>query len=204
MKIPEVTIVSTGAANIASVMSALKRAGASPRVVRSASDVLQAERIILPGVGNFGSAMVQLKRDDILQPLREKLTSGTPTLAICLGMQLLFTSSEESPGVAGLSILKGNLESFPSGSLKTHVGWNTVEPLPETRLLRAGDAYFTHSYRLLKLPGVAALATTCYDTPFISAFEIGNILACQFHPELSGAWGMDLLQRWLNNTEGTC
>lgn len=204
MKIPEVTIIPTGAANIASVASAVTRAGASPRLAQSKQDILQAERIILPGVGNFGAAMKQLEKKKIIDPLLKKIADGTPILAICLGMQLLFTSSDESPGIAGLSILQGNLVGFPTGVLKTHVGWNTVEPSEDARFLRTGDAYFTHSYRLLELPDVATVATTDYKESFISAFEIGNILACQFHPELSGAWGLDLLRRWLKNTEETC
>jgi imidazole glycerol-phosphate synthase subunit HisH len=204
MTTPEVTIIPTGAANTASVMSALKRAGASPRLAQDTSDILQAERIILPGVGNFGTAMKRLEEEKIIDPLLKKFADGTPILAICLGMQLLFTSSDESPGVAGLSILQGNLVGFPSGVLKTHVGWNTVEPSEDARFLRSGDAYFTHSYRLLEHPSVPAVAMTNYQEPFVSAFESGNILACQFHPELSGAWGLDLLRRWLNITEGEC
>ncbi len=148
--------------------------------------------------------MERLENEKIIEPLLKKFADGTPVLAICLGMQLLFTSSDESPGVAGLSLLHGNLVGFPSGSLKTHVGWNTVEPSENMQFLRSGDAYFTHSYRLLELAGVATVAKTCYDSPFISAFENGNILACQFHPELSGAWGLDLLCRWLKNTEEPC
>ena len=201
---PEVTIIPTGAANTASVMSALKRAGASPRLAQGTPEIQQAERIILPGVGNFGTAMERLAKEEIIDPLLKRINDGAPILAICLGMQLLFTSSDESPGVAGLSILQGNLVSFPSGVLKTHVGWNTVVPSENVRFLRTGDAYFTHSYRLLDLPVVSTVAKTRYDEPFVSAFEIGNILACQFHPELSGEWGLDLLRRWLQNTEGTC
>jgi imidazole glycerol-phosphate synthase subunit HisH len=204
MKIPEVTIVPTGAANTASIMSALKRAGASPHLAEGVSDIPHAERIILPGVGNFGAAMDRLQKEGIINPLLKKFADDTPILAICLGMQLLFTSSDESPGVAGLSILNGNFVGFPSRSPKTHVGWNTVEPSEGTRLLHPGDAYFTHSYRLLELPDVTTVALTYYDTPFISAFEYGNILACQFHPELSGAWGLDVLRRWLKNTEEKC
>jgi glutamine amidotransferase len=136
--------------------------------------------------------------------LLKKFADGTPILAICLGMQLLFTSSDESPGVAGLSILQGNLVGFPNGVLKTHVGWNSVEPPENARFLRTGDAYFTHSYRLLDLPGVTTVAKTSYQEPFVSAFEIGGILACQFHPELSGKWGLDLLRRWLKTAEEAC
>jgi imidazole glycerol-phosphate synthase subunit HisH len=204
MKTPEVTIIPTGAANTASVMSALKRAGASPRLAQDAPDILQAERILLPGVGNFGAAMERLEKENIIDPLLKKFSDGTPILAICLGMQLLFTSSDESPGVAGLSILQGNLVGFPSGVLKTHVGWNTVEPSDDAQFLRTGDAYFTHSYRLLALSGVATVGMTCYQEPFVSAFETQNILACQFHPELSGKWGLDLLRRWLCTAEESC
>jgi imidazole glycerol phosphate synthase glutamine amidotransferase subunit len=204
MKTPEVTIIPTGAANTASVMSALRRAGASPRLAQGTPDILQAERIILPGVGNFGTAMERLEKEKIIDPLLEKFADGTPILAICLGMQLLFTSSDESPGVAGLSILEGNLVGFPSGVLKTHVGWNSVESSEHARFLRTGDAYFTHSYRLLALPVIATVAMTYYQEPFVSAFELGNILACQFHPELSGKWGLELLRRWIEAAEETC
>ncbi len=200
----EVTIVPTGTANIASILAALTRVGAEPQIANSSSELNRAKAIILPGVGSFGVAMAKLESDAFAEIIRAKIEEGIPTLAICLGMQILFESSEESPGIRGLSILPGHLERFPRGIRTPHVGWNTVEPEGEARFLRRGDAYFTHSYRLTAIPNHSQAALTNYDAPFVSAVECGNILACQFHPELSGAWGLELLRRWIRQEDAPC
>ncbi len=193
-----VTIVPTGTANLASVITALRRAGAQPMLAAGPLDVLHSQALILPGVGNFGAAMAKLEADGTAETLREKLLDGTPALAICLGMQILFEASEENQDVHGLSILPGRFGRFPNTVRSPHVGWNTVEPIGAAKFLRPGDAYFTHSYRLTELPPNSIGAMTGYGAPFVSAIECGNILACQFHPELSGAWGIELLRRWID------
>ncbi len=200
----EVWVVPTGTANLASVLAALTRAGAETRVATSPSELSRARAILLPGVGSFGAALAKLEAEGFDEVIRAKIEEGIPALAICLGMQILFESSEESPGIRGLSILPGHLERFPDGVRVPHVGWNTVEPSNETRFLRQGDAYFTHSYRLIKSPNNAQAALTTYDAPFVSAVEWENILACQFHPELSGPWGLDLLRQWIRQEEAPC
>ncbi len=198
------TIVPTGTANLASVSTALRRAGACMRIAERASDITQASRLVLPGVGSFGAAMAALERNEWTLALRSTISDGIPTLAICLGMQILFETSEETPGVKGLAFLHGNFNKFPIDVQTPHVGWNSIEPIGKTHLLKAGDAYFTHSFRLDTLPPGTIGAITDYSSPFVSAVEYKNILACQFHPELSGAWGIDLLRRWIGNGADKC
>jgi imidazole glycerol-phosphate synthase subunit HisH len=199
-----ITIVPTGTANLASVTSALRRVGADVGIAENTTHIRQASFLVLPGVGNFGAAMSALRERGWINALQRKISNGIPTLAICLGMQILFESSEESPGVKGLALLPGRFERFPSGIRTPHVGWNAIEPKGNTRLLKAGDAYFTHSYRLAEMPPDFSGAITNYSSPFISAIEYKNMLACQFHPELSGPWGIDLLRRWLQKGAEPC
>jgi len=195
-------IVSTGLANIASVRAALMRLGAAPTLTESARLVREADAVVLPGVGALGPAMARLRqRDDAGDSLAEALTAriaaGRPTLAICLGLQLLCSASDEAPGVPALAIadtLVARLDAAPS---LPHFGWNEVLPTGASALVRRGHAYFAHSYGALAAPVGFAAAWTQHGAPFVAAVERGAVLACQFHPELSGAYGADLLQRWL-------
>lgn len=200
----EIMIVPTGTANLASVLAAIARAGAEPRIASGVRDLESAKALVLPGVGSFGSAMGKLEAEGFARPLRALILSGVPTLAICLGMQILFEASDESPGSSGLSIFPGRFERFPTTVRSPHVGWNYVEPVSGAKFLQSGDAYFTHSYCLRTLPPQSIGATTLYDAPFVSAVESGNILACQFHPELSSGWGIELIQRWLRQEARGC
>lgn len=195
-----VTIVPTGTANLASVAAAFRRLGADVVAARSSDDIAGSERLVLPGVGAFAAAMDRIDELEWREPLVQRVEEGLPTLAICLGMQLLVDSSEESPGTRGLGLVHGAVTSFPPSVTVPQLGWNRVEPEASTRFVAPGWAYFANSYRRAEpVPGWA-VATTTHGDHFISAMERGDVLACQFHPELSGPWGMALLQRWLTSS----
>ena len=204
-----VAVVYTGTSNVASVMTALKRAGAVPEIVRDRKALLNATRIVLPGVGTFGAAMETLKESGMVEAITDKLQQGTPTIAFCVGMQLLFESSEESPSIEGLGILRGRIRKFHAGTRVPHFGWNEVIPEGTSRWLEKGYAYFAHSYQYpynmveenRMQPERIGFATTEYDDQFVAAIETDNILACQFHPELSGAWGAALIRRWFEQED---
>jgi imidazole glycerol phosphate synthase glutamine amidotransferase subunit len=193
----EVCIVSTGTANVASVEAWLRRAGASPRVTLDPRDIDQAPALVLPGVGAFGAAMNELRSRGLVGSLRRRIELGRPTLAICLGMQLLMSSSDESPGVPGLGVIPGNARRLPYGVRVPHMGWNRVETSASSCLLQTGTAYFANSFAVFDPPGSWAACRTDHGIRFISAIERGPVVACQFHPELSGAYGSSLLDRWL-------
>jgi glutamine amidotransferase len=200
---PRVTIVDSGKANIASVSAALRRAGADPFVANSATEINNAEYLVLPGVGAFGAAMQSWQERDLVQPIRDLINSGVPTLAICLGMQLLCSTSEEAPGVAGLNVIPAAVKSFSTSVRQPHLGWNIVEA-SDCELQKTGYAYFAHSFRLTTSPGGCRVGRTNYDGSFIASIETKNILACQFHPELSGRWGAELIKAWLDQENGAC
>lgn len=197
-----ISVVNTGTTNIASIVSALRRCGGRVQVVDKCQEVDDAERLVLPGVGTFGAAMEHLHKCGIINSLRSRVKMGIPTLAICLGFQLLYQSSEESPNESGLAVINGRVERFNRNVKVPHLGWNFVRPGDGSAYLQEGYAYFAHSYRVTeKREGwLGTLAT--YDGEFLAAVEKGRVLACQFHPELSGAWGLALLKRWIVQNEG--
>jgi glutamine amidotransferase len=202
---PEVVVVCTGTANLASVLAGLTRAGADPRLTEDPDEVASARLVVLPGVGAFAAAMGRIVRQGLLPPLAGRVRAGRPTLGICLGLQVLAEASEESPGVAGLGVLPETVTRFTGDVRIPQLGWNRVEPDAACALLRPGFAYFANSYRLPRpVPGWGA-ALADHGGPFVAAIERGAVLGCQFHPELSGAWGLELLQRWLAaGTESAC
>ncbi|MDF1563695.1 MAG: imidazole glycerol phosphate synthase subunit HisH [Deltaproteobacteria bacterium] len=181
-------VLPTGLANTASVCAALRRAGATPEICDDPGRLAAAERLVLPGVGTFGAAMARLEELGVVELLRERLRAGRPTLGICLGLQLLAEGSEESPGVEGLGLLPLEVGGFPAGLRSPQMGWNAVGE---------GEAYFANSYRLAEVPAGWEVAWAWHGGPFVAALERGAVLACQFHPELSGAFGQGLLERWL-------
>lgn len=186
-----VGIVHTGLANIASVRAAFDRLGVG-LVDVDASGVESVDALVLPGVGAFGPAMAALHDQRLVAPLRARIAAGRPTLAICLGLQLLAASSEESPGVDGIGVWDVGVTRLPAGVRVPQLQWNRV-----AGALGDGWAYFAHSYRLAAAPPGWSIATTDHGGPVIAAVARGPVLACQFHPELSGAWGQGLLRRWL-------
>jgi imidazole glycerol phosphate synthase glutamine amidotransferase subunit len=195
--VSEVVVVATGVANVASVKAALERAGARPRMTAEPSDVELAELVVLPGVGAFGAAMDALRGAGLVGALAARARQGRPLLAICLGMQLLAESSEESAGVRGLGVLPGTIRRFPESVRVPQLGWNQVRPADDSRLLSPGWACFANSYRLTDLPAGWTGATAEHGGRFLAAVERGAVLGCQFHPELSGEWGLALVSRWI-------
>lgn len=192
----EILIVRTGTANLASVAAALKRVANPPRVTEDPQEVRAADHVVLPGVGAFGSALTKLHETGMFEVLRERLESGRPTLAICLGMQLLCEASDETPGVAGLGVIADRIGRFNDTPRVPQLGWNKVQPTQDCRLLKPGYAYFANSYRLQQAPSDWAAAHCEYGERFVAAVEREAVLGCQFHPELSGAWGLELIRQW--------
>lgn len=192
-----VHVIRTGTANLASVVAALQRAGADVEVTERAEDVEGAERLVLPGVGTLTAAMGRLDENGMVEPLRKRIDAGRPTFAVCLGLQLLCQGSDESPGVPGLGVVPGQITRLPDHLIVPQTGWNLIEPRPGCRLLREGYVYYTNSYRLESPPRGWEVALTDYGGPFVAAMERGQVLACQFHPELSGRFGLELIRRWL-------
>lgn len=193
---PEVLIVPTGTANIASVMAAFRRLGAQPRVSESAAEVVAASHVMLPGVGAFAASMARLVEHGLDVALRERIAADRPTICICVGHQLLFETSDESPGARGLGIVPGHVGRFTGDVRVPQFGWNEVHPAEDSRLLEGGYAYFANSFRATSAPGwTIALAT--HGGRYVAAMERGNVIGCQFHPELSGAYGEALLSRFL-------
>lgn len=199
-----VHIVDTGVANIASMKAAFRRLGAEPTLTRDAQSIESGDRVVLPGVGAFGAGMEMLREADLAEPLRRRLAEPRPTLAVCLGMQLLADGSEESPGVDGLGVIEARVGRFGEDVRVPQFGWNEVEPTSDCEMLRPGYAYFANSYRLATPPPGWACALTEYGGDFVSAMERGPVLACQFHPEISSSWGLNLLERWLEQGNARC
>ncbi|MDD2942002.1 MAG: imidazole glycerol phosphate synthase subunit HisH [bacterium] len=193
----KVVIVETGVANIASMLSAFHRLGADSTLANEKSDIYDATHLVIPGVGTFAAAFRRLEELDLVELLRERILGGVPTLCVCAGMQILAESSDESPGVKGFGIIPGHVSRFPENVRIPQFGWNKVEANDDCRFLQTGYAYFANSYRLSKAPDGWHTALSEHGGSFIAALERDNLLACQFHPELSGPWGLALLKRWL-------
>jgi imidazole glycerol-phosphate synthase subunit HisH len=192
----QTVVVDTGAANTASVGAALRRAGVTSRLVSAPDAIQTADKVLLPGVGAFGVAMARLERTGMAEALRERISRDRPLMTICLGLQLLCRRSEESPGVPGLGAIEGSVTAFSEDLIVPQMGWNRVSP-GKGSLVRPGWAYFANSYKLDALPSDWIRATSVHGRPYVAAAERGALLACQFHPELSGDWGQALLERWL-------
>ena len=198
-----VAIVDYGAGNIKSVENAVRYLGHEAVLTRDPAVILSADHVILPGVGAFGDAMTRLCRYGLDEVLRETAKRGIPLLGICLGLQLLFESSEESPGAQGLGILKGHILRIPDGEGRKvpQIGWNDLT-YPNPGKLFAGlpegtYVYFVHSYYLRAEDPAIVTARTRYGVDIDASVESGNVFACQFHPEKSEAAGMKILQNFL-------
>lgn len=198
-----IAIVDYDAGNIKSVEKALQFLGQEPVVTRDKETLLQAEKVIVPGVGAFGDAMGKLHQYGLVEVLREIADKGTPLLGICLGLQLFFESSEETPGVEGLGLLPGKIVRIPDkeGFKIPHMGWNSIQINPASRLLKGIEegayVYFVHSYYLQAENEADVAATTDYVVNIHAAAEHENIFATQFHPEKSGEIGLQILKNFI-------
>jgi imidazole glycerol-phosphate synthase subunit HisH len=193
--VSRLVVLPTGTANLASVLAAFARQGAKAQIAREPAEVQDAERVVLPGVGTFGATMAGLRAAGLDAAIAERARSGAPILAMCVGLQVLFETSDESPG-EGLGVLSGRVGRFPATVRVPQFGWNRIEPEPGCRYLEPGHAYFANSFRVLAAPG-CKVAHAEHGERFVAAIERGPLLACQFHPELSGAFGHRLIARWL-------
>lgn len=202
-----VAIIDYDAGNVGSVEKALRHLGEEVVVTRDADTLFSAEKVILPGVGSFGDAMHKLQEYGLVEIIRKLVQDEIPFLGICLGLQLLFESSEESPGIEGLGILKGKIARIPDGKgvdgepLKIpHIGWNSLTFPKKGRLFAdiREDAYvyFVHSY-YLKAEEDIVTARTQYGITIDASVEKGNVFACQFHPEKSSETGLKILKNFV-------
>jgi len=196
----KVTIIDYGAGNVPSVERALQRLGAEPERTNSPDKIATAETLLLPGVGHYAALVRALDEQKMREPLVRAIERGVPFLGICLGLQVLFESSAESPQLHGLNLLPGKVGALPSTVKLPHMGWNQIMPNRESRLL-AGIApsasfYFAHSYAAPESNG-STTATCFHGAPFAAVVESQNIYGVQFHPEKSGDSGSRLLQNFL-------
>ena len=197
-----IAIIDYDAGNIKSVEKALKTLGQDVVITRDPEAILSADKVILPGVGAFGDAMGKLHDYGLVDVIHQVVKKKTPFLGICLGLQLMFESSEETPGVEGLSILKGKIVKIPeNGELKIpHMGWNSLHFQNEGRLFanlpQDSYVYFVHSYYLQAEDESIVKATTDYSTCIHASVEKDNVFACQFHPEKSSDVGLTILKNF--------
>ncbi|MFH1179272.1 MAG: imidazole glycerol phosphate synthase subunit HisH [Candidatus Bathyarchaeota archaeon] len=193
-----ISVIDYGVGNLFSMQNALRKTGAMVEIVKTSSEILAADGVVLPGVGNFGAAA--LKLNPLADAVREAAGNGVPLLGSCLGMQLLFDGSEEGEG-SGLGLLNGWIKGF-SGELKTpHMGWNTIKATRDSPLLEGipdgSYFYYVHSFYPEPVDAPDTLAETIYGERFTSLVERGNVYGAQFHPEKSGKSGAALLSNFL-------
>ncbi len=202
-----VSIIDYGAGNLMSVKKALDFIGAENEVTMDKNKIKNASHIILPGVGSFGDAMASMAERDLVDTVRETALSGKPFLGICLGLQLLFAESDESPNVKGLGVLDGKISLIPKkdGLKVPHMGWNSVEIKNNSGIFKNipnnSYFYFVHSYYLNSANESEVAGVAQYGTEIQCAVEKGNLCATQFHPEKSGEIGLQLLKNFLDKGE---
>jgi len=222
-----IAVIDYGMGNLRSVEKALQVSGAKTKVTSGARDIARASKIVFPGVGSFGAAMKELKKLRLVEPIKDAIAEGKPFLGLCLGMQLLFEKSEESPGVWGLGVLRGEVKrfnfrrnpsrplrksetlgmKFPVGNFKVpHMGWNSIVhspwPIVHGKKILRGVAkgaymYFVHSYYVRPRDKGVILTTTDYGIKFASGVAKDNVFGLQFHPEKSQAVGLGILRNFV-------
>ncbi|MBQ8666073.1 MAG: imidazole glycerol phosphate synthase subunit HisH [Lachnospiraceae bacterium] len=198
-----IAVIDYDAGNMLSVVKALGHLGQEPVITRDRETICLADKVILPGVGAFGDAMTRLNGYGLTGVIREVIAKGTPFFGICLGLQLLYDESEESPGIAGIGALKGTIKKIPTGEYKKipHMGWNSLDFPNKGRLFKGIDegayVYFVHSYYLEAANRETVTATCNYNVSIDASVECENIFACQFHPEKSGTVGLQILKNFI-------
>ena len=197
-----IAIIDYDAGNIKSVEKAMQLLGQEVIITRDRETIMNADKVILPGVGAFGDAMSKLRQYGLDEVIRDVTAKGTPFLGICLGLQLLFERSDETPGVEGLGILKGEILRIPDkeGLKIPHMGWNSLEVKPGAKLFKGLSdnpyVYFVHSYYLKADDEAIVAASTEYSTHIHASVEKDNVFACQFHPEKSSETGLRILKNF--------
>jgi len=203
-----ITIVDYGMGNLRSVSKAFEIQGYAATVTSSPKEIKNANGLVLPGVGAFGECMANLERLDLVEPIKQYINGGRPFLGICLGLQILFDESEESPGVKGLGLFKGKVVRFPDFGEKRikvpQMGWNTINfdnsSLILNNIPRGTWFYFVHSYYVEPENNGLSIITSNYGIDFTAAVEKENVFACQFHPEKSGRQGLELVKNFAKLT----
>ena len=199
-----ITIIDYDAGNLRSVEKAFLSLGEETTVTRDKSRILLADKVVLPGVGAFGDAMAKLDQYGLTEVIRQVADRGTPFLGICLGLQLMFDSSQESEGVSGLGLLSGRILKIPDcpGLKIPHMGWNSLDIRPDSRLFagieQGAYVYFVHSYYLQAQDESVVAASAQYGVGIHAAVERDNVFACQFHPEKSGDTGLRILKNFVD------
>ncbi|MCC8073850.1 MAG: imidazole glycerol phosphate synthase subunit HisH [Clostridiales bacterium] len=197
-----IAIIDYGAGNLSSVQKALTFLGAESKITRDKNEIMSASHVILPGVGSFGDAMSSMRERGLVDTVKQA-ASEKPFLGICLGLQLLFESSEESPGVQGLGLLKGEIAEIPKnmGLKVPHIGWNSIKINQKSGIFEDIDDdsyfYFVHSFYLKNADSDVVAATADYGVKIQCAVQKENLCATQFHPEKSSGIGLKLLQNFL-------
>lgn len=203
-----IAIIDYGAGNIQSVRKAFEHIGCDCFVTRDGSAVLKADGAVLPGVGSFGDTADSLDSFGLRDAVLEYIKTGKPFLGICLGLQLLFPGSEESPGAKGLGVFEGSITKIPAadGLKIPHMGWNSLDIQKGSKLFRGIEGtpyvYFVHSYFLHANDRELVAATTRYGVTIDAAIEHENVFATQFHPEKSGETGLKMLKNFADTAEG--
>ncbi len=198
-----VALIDYGAGNVASVERALQKLGAASKRVTRPSEFGGARAVVLPGVGHYAALIRALDERDLRIPLLDTIERGVPFLGICLGLQALYSSSEEAPSLSGLNLFSGSVRALPTTVKLPHMGWNRIR-IERTSQLLAGVSesdyfYFAHTYAATPSLGSNEFVATCsHGANFNAVVEHQNIFATQFHPEKSGAAGARLLQNFLN------
>ena len=198
-----IAIIDYDAGNIKSVEKALMYLGADTVLTRDPKIIYKADKVILPGVGAFGDAMSRIRGYGLEEVIKDVVKKGTPFLGICLGLQLIFETSQEAPGVPGLSLVKGDILKIPKGEYEKipHMGWNSLHLKNNGRLFKGIDegayVYFVHSYYLKAAEEKTVKAETEYNTCIHASVEKDNIFACQFHPEKSSKVGLKILENFI-------
>lgn len=195
-----ISIIDYGMGNLRSLMNAFQFLGEKVKITNNPEEIERAEKLVFPGVGNFGKAIENLKRKKIDLAIKRNIKKGTPFLGICLGLQLLFEKSQEAPEIDGLGILKGKVLKFQKVKIP-QIGWNQIEIQRESKILAGiknnSFVYFMHSFYVEPRDKRIIIAKTNYGKDFCSAIELKNIFAFQFHPEKSGKVGLKILKNFI-------
>ncbi|MDB4778298.1 imidazole glycerol phosphate synthase subunit HisH [bacterium] len=199
MELQAIQIINTGVANIRSLQAAFTRLGRPWQLTVDPNMIGDADTVVLPGVGTFNAAIEAIDQKNLRQAIIDRIGADKRTLAICLGLQVLCGSSDECIEAKGLGILPNRVTRFSDRVTVPQLGWNRVYS-DSSSAFEPGEAYFANSFRLADEPEGWNFAKTNYDGEFYSSFWRSKVLACQFHPELSGAWGQNLLKNWLGDS----